>query len=87
MANWTYNQAENSGSRGHNNRLDLHGVRHYDVHDMVENFILTNQDAVPLTIVCGNSVKMNTYVKDVMKRLSIADYDNTVYSRFILRKI
>ena len=34
-------------------KLDLHGVRHHEVDLKVENFILLNQDQVPLTIVCG----------------------------------
>jgi len=54
---------------------------------MVENFILTNQDAVPLTIICGNSVKMNTIVKDVIKRIGCESVDNSVFSRIIIRKV
>ena len=34
-------------------KLDLHGIRHYDVDRFVENFILMNE--LPLTIVTGNS--------------------------------
>ena len=39
-------------------KLDLHGVRHHEVDRLVENFILMNQEQVPLTIVCGNSQTM-----------------------------
>ena len=38
--------------------LDLHGVRHADVKDIVEDFVLTNQDEIPLIVICGNSAKM-----------------------------
>jgi hypothetical protein len=40
------------------NKLDLHGARHYEVDRLVENFILMNQNLLPLTIVCGNSQRM-----------------------------
>ena len=49
--------------------LDLHGVKHQDVDLMVENFILTNQGRFPLTIICGNSVKMIQLVEAVIARI------------------
>tara|TARA_B100000131_G_scaffold223344_1_gene214892 strand:- start:318 stop:515 length:198 start_codon:yes stop_codon:yes gene_type:complete len=51
------------------NELDLHGVRHDDVDRLVENFILLNNP--PLTIICGNSDKMKSLVKDVLDRHDI----------------
>ena len=53
--------------------LDLHGVRHHEVDLMVENFIFLNQEEMPLTIICGNSSKMITIVKEVLER-SNSDY-------------
>tara|TARA_Y100001970_G_scaffold282278_1_gene394798 strand:- start:795 stop:1019 length:225 start_codon:yes stop_codon:yes gene_type:complete len=53
--------------------LDLHGVRHHEVDLTVENFIYLNQEEMPLTIICGNSLKMITIVKEVLKR-SNSDY-------------
>jgi hypothetical protein len=50
-------------------QLDLHGVRHYEVDRLVENFIYLNQDAVPLTIICGNSGRMLDLVKQVTNRI------------------
>ena len=47
-------------------KLDLHGVRHHEVDLKVENFILLNQDQVPLTIVCGNSQRMIELVNEVI---------------------
>jgi hypothetical protein len=58
------------------NKLDLHGVRHQDVDMLVENFIYTNQDKFPLTIVCGNSNKMITIVEKVLNRIGC---DHTMY--------
>lgn len=51
------------------NKLDLHGVRHYEVESMVENFILMNQREFPLEIVCGNSNKMIMLVQNVTSKL------------------
>lgn len=49
--------------------LDLHGIRHYQVDRLVENFIYLNQDEVPLTIICGNSNTMLKLVKEVTDRI------------------
>ena len=48
--------------------LDLHGIRHHEVDLMVENFIYLNQEQMPLTIICGNSSKMISIVKEVLER-------------------
>lgn len=50
-------------------KLDLHGVKHQDVDWLVENFILMNQDSFPLTIICGNSVKMVNLVNATIDRI------------------
>jgi hypothetical protein len=54
---------------GLTNSLDLHGVRHQDVDLMVENFILMHQHALPLTVICGNSVKMIQLVAATINRI------------------
>ena len=38
--------------------LDLPGVRHHEVNELVLDFVLRNQELIPLVIICGNSVKM-----------------------------
>jgi hypothetical protein len=50
-------------------KLDLHGVRHQDVDALVENFVLMNQDSFPLTVICGNSVKMVKLAETVLNRI------------------
>ena len=45
--------------------LDLHGVRHHKVKDIVENFILLNE--TPLKIITGNSTTMKSLVKEVLE--------------------
>ena len=50
-------------------KLDLHGVRHADVDRIVENFILLNQNKLPLAIICGNSDRMVSLVLKVARRL------------------
>jgi hypothetical protein len=49
--------------------MDLHGVKHQDVDRAVENFVLMNQWSIPLTIICGNSEKMISLVKQTLHRL------------------
>jgi hypothetical protein len=46
--------------------LDLHGVRHYQVDRLVENFVLTND--LPVLIVTGNSPEMIALVDAVLER-------------------
>lgn len=57
-------------------KLDLHGVKHQDVDLLVENFIFANQDSFPLTIICGNSVKMVKLVENVIDRIKC---DSSMY--------
>ena len=51
--------------------LDLHGVRHHEVKVMVEDFILNNQEQLPLIIICGNSSKMIELVSQALKDISV----------------
>ena len=46
--------------------LDLHGLKHYDVKDVVENFILMNN--TPFRIITGRSDKMIELVKTTLKK-------------------
>ena len=46
--------------------LDLHGERHYQVSNLVLDFVLRYQKEIPLIIICGNSNKM---IKVVTKEL------------------
>ena len=67
-------------------KLDLHGVRHSEVDRMVENFILMNQDRVPLTIICGNSNRMIDLVKTVIDRIG-CETTTMQYGTIIVRNI
>ena len=49
--------------------LDLHGVRHYDVDRVIENFVYINQGSVPLTVICGNSIRMLSLAKETINRI------------------
>ena len=57
-------------------KLDLHGVKHQDVDAIVENFVLTNQNRFPLTVVCGNSVKMVKLAEQTLNRIGC---EHTMY--------
>lgn len=45
--------------------LDLHGVRHNQVHNLVEDFILKSSSPV-LKIITGNSNRMLELVREVL---------------------
>ncbi len=68
-------------------KLDLHGVRHHEVDRLVENFILMNQDQVPLTIVCGNSQTMIDLVYAVIDRHNIAHTNMDRYGIILITQI
>lgn len=44
--------------------LDLHGLKHYDVKDVVENFVLMND--TPFRVITGNSDRMRELVQKVL---------------------
>jgi hypothetical protein len=52
-------------------KLDLHGIRHSEVNNLVEDFILMNQGEFPLEIICGNSARMIQLVYSVTKKLGL----------------
>ncbi len=68
-------------------KLDLHGIRHYEVDYKVENFILMNQKMLPLTIVCGNSSVMIELVKTVIERIDCEEVSMNRYGVIVVRKI
>jgi hypothetical protein len=68
-------------------KLDLHGVRHHEVDLKVENFILLNQNQLPLTIICGNSQRMIDLVKDVIDRIGCEEFVMDLYGVIVIRKI
>ncbi len=47
--------------------LDLHGVRHFAVEELVLEFVLKHQDLIPLIIICGNSSRMISLTKSCLK--------------------
>ncbi len=51
--------------------LDLHGVRHYQVDDIVIDFIYKYQNLLPLIIICGNSSKMIEIVENILEDKNI----------------
>jgi len=69
------------------NKLDLHGKRHYEVDLLVENFILLNQNELPLTIVCGNSNKMIELANNVIDRIGCENVVMDLYGIIKIRKI
>ena len=61
--------------------LDLHGLRHHEVCILVEDFILENQDQLPLRIITGNSNKMKSIVTNVIQKHNFNYSDGDFYNR------
>jgi len=68
-------------------KLDLHGIRHYEVDRLVENFILMNQNILPLTIVCGNSQTMIDLAQAVVDRINCREVAMDRYGVIVVRRI
>jgi DNA-nicking Smr family endonuclease len=52
--------------------LDLHGYKHIEVEDEVENFILRNK--TPMRIITGNSEKMKKLVMKILEHYEFKYY-------------
>ena len=52
--------------------LDLHGVSHYDVRDVVENFILMNNP--PFKIITGYSERMRNLTQNMLDKHKFQHY-------------
>ena len=68
-------------------KLDLHGKRHHEVSVLVENFILLNQDQIPLTIVCGNSQRMIDLVQAKIYDIDCKNVVMDQYGVIVVREI
>ena len=58
----------------------MHGVRHHEVKIIVEDFVLNNQDQLPLIIICGNSSRMIEIVSETLNGINV-DFEETRYGR------
>ena len=70
-----------------NSVLDLHGISHDQVDRVVENFILLNQDRIPLEIICGNSQVMVNLVISVLDRIGCENFERVNYGTIMIRKL
>ena len=70
-----------------NSVLDLHGVSHDQVDRVVENFVLLNQDRIPLEIICGNSQAMVNLVISVLDRIGCENFERVDYGTIMIRKL
>lgn len=68
-------------------KLDLHGLKHHEVTIKVENFVLLNQQSLPLEIVCGKSQKMIEIVTNVLDEIDCENYIIKDFGTIIVRKI
>jgi len=70
-----------------NSVLDLHGIKHDQVDRTVENFVLLNQDQIPLEIICGNSQRMIDLVLLVLERIGCENFERIDYGTIMVRKL
>ncbi len=70
-----------------NSVLDLHGISHDQVDTVVENFVLLNQDRIPLEIICGNSQVMVNLVISVLDRIGCENFERVDYGTIMIRKL
>ena len=70
-----------------NSVLDLHGIKHDQVDRTVENFVLLNQDQIPLEIICGNSQRMVDLVLSVLERIGCEIFERIDYGTIMVRKL
>ncbi len=70
-----------------NSVLDLHGISHNQVDRVVENFVLLNQDRIPLEIICGNSQVMVNLVISVLDRIGCENFERVDYGTIMIRKL
>ena len=70
-----------------NSVLDLHGISHDQVDRVVENFVLLNQDGIPLEIICGNSQVMVNLVISVLNRIGCENFERVDYGTIMIRKL
>ena len=70
-----------------NSVLDLHGISHDQVDRVVENFVLLNQDRIPLEIICGNSQVMVNLVISILNRIGCENFERVDYGTIIIRKL
>tara|TARA_Y100000741_G_scaffold302197_1_gene243816 strand:+ start:219 stop:437 length:219 start_codon:yes stop_codon:yes gene_type:complete len=68
-------------------KLDLHCLKHHEVAIKVENFVLLNQQSLPLEIVCGKSQKMIEIVTNVLDEIDCENYIIKDFGTIIVRKI
>ena len=47
--------------------LDLHGIKHRDVEELVNSFIGTHFNILPIEIITGNSVYMQKIVREIVQ--------------------
>ncbi len=70
-----------------NSVLDLHGISHDQVDRVIENFVLLNQDRIPLEIICGNSQVMVNLVISVLDRIGCENFERVDYGTIMIRKL
>jgi len=48
--------------------LDLHGIKHSEVRDKVENFVLLNSTKLPVRLITGRSERMRNLAENILQK-------------------
>lgn len=63
--------------------LELHGIKHSEVENLVEKYVIYNEKNLPLKIITGKSEQMKEIVINVLEshkyKYKIGDYKNQGY--------
>lgn len=48
--------------------IDLHGLRHHEVRDKLENFVLLYSTELPIRIITGDSMRMRNLAVNILNK-------------------
>jgi DNA-nicking Smr family endonuclease len=58
-------------------KLDLHGIKHFECNQIILLFIEKNLDNLPIEIITGNSIEMQNIVREITKQFNLkSSYPN-----------
>ena len=53
------------------NSIDLHGIKHRDAASIIDSFISQNKDNLPIEVITGNSIDMQSILRKVVNNYNL----------------
>ena len=53
------------------NSIDLHGIKHRDATSIIDSFIRQNKDNLPIEVITGNSIDMQSILRKVVNNYNL----------------